>query len=92
MPAANRQHLVLDEAVVEAARAGRFHVWAVSTVDEALEIMTGRAAGAPGAEGVYPPDTVNRRVQDELVALSRRARAAAREGREDRNGRDGPEG
>jgi predicted ATP-dependent protease len=69
-------HLVLDEEVVEAVRAGRFHVWTVSTVDEALALMTGREAGEPTPEGEYPPESVHgralaklRRFGQQLAAL-----------------------
>jgi predicted ATP-dependent protease len=44
VPAANRRHLMLSDEVVEAVRAGRFHVWAVRTIDEGLELLTGRPA------------------------------------------------
>ena len=42
--------------MVEAARAGRFAVWAVATIDEALEVLTGLPAGKRGEDGYYPAD------------------------------------
>lgn len=54
IPAANRRDLVLRQDVVAACGEGRFHVWAVETIGEALEIFTGREAGALGPEGRYP--------------------------------------
>ncbi|MDO9018376.1 MAG: ATP-binding protein [Deltaproteobacteria bacterium] len=76
VPAANRAHLVLDEEVVEAVRAGRFHVWAASTVDEALALLCGREAGVPTAGGDYPDGSVHglaaaqlRRFGAQLTAL-----------------------
>lgn len=41
LPAANRHHLMLRAPVVEAVRAGRFHLWTVQTLDEAAAILTG---------------------------------------------------
>ncbi len=41
LPASNRRHLMLRDDVVEAVRAGQFHVWVAQTVDEALELLTG---------------------------------------------------
>jgi predicted ATP-dependent protease len=41
VPAANVRNLMLDEEVVEAVRDGRFHVWAVRTVDEGIALLTG---------------------------------------------------
>ncbi|HLU39344.1 MAG TPA: Lon-insertion domain-containing protein, partial [Planctomycetota bacterium] len=45
IPRANVPDLMLEPEVVEAARAGKFHVWAVDTVTEALEVLTGEPAG-----------------------------------------------
>jgi lon-related putative ATP-dependent protease len=45
IPASNIQDLMLRVAVVEAVAAGKFHIWAVDTVDEGVEILTGRPAG-----------------------------------------------
>jgi predicted ATP-dependent protease len=45
IPSANLQHLMLKDEVVEAVRTGRFHIWAVDTVDDGIEVLTGiRAA------------------------------------------------
>ncbi len=44
IPAANVQDLMLRVGVVKAVEAGQFHIWAVSNVDEGLEVLTGRAA------------------------------------------------
>jgi lon-related putative ATP-dependent protease len=44
IPAANIQDLMLRVAVVEAVKAGNFHIWAVETVDQGIEILTGQPA------------------------------------------------
>jgi len=41
IPARNRDNLILKEEVVEAVREGKFHIWAVEHVDEAIELATG---------------------------------------------------
>ncbi|UCG26495.1 MAG: hypothetical protein JSW55_11485 [Chloroflexota bacterium] len=41
IPASNVKDLMLRVAVVEAVAAGQFHIWAVETVDEGIEILTG---------------------------------------------------
>ncbi|MCW1874612.1 Lon protease family protein [Erwinia sp. INIA-01] len=41
IPAANVRHLSLQQEVVDAVREGKFHLWAVSSVDEALPLLTG---------------------------------------------------
>jgi predicted ATP-dependent protease len=44
IPAANIQDLMLRVAVVEAVKAGKFHIWAVETVDQGIELLTGKPA------------------------------------------------
>jgi lon-related putative ATP-dependent protease len=58
IPARNTKHLALRREVVEAVEAGQFAVYAVNTVDEAIELLTGVAAGERGLDGEYPPDSV----------------------------------
>jgi len=80
VPAANRKNLMLRLDVVEAAAADRFHVHAVETVDQAIELLTDRPAGERGADGAYPPDSVNGLVEARLIELAERAREYAQEG------------
>jgi len=47
IPRQNVKNLMLKPEVVEAVRAGKFHVWAVSHVDEGIEVLTGVEAGSP---------------------------------------------
>ena len=54
IPKANAGDLMLRPDARRGLRRGRFHVWAVSTVQEALEIFTGVPAGDLGDDGVYP--------------------------------------
>lgn len=41
IPVSNVRHLSLQQEVVDAVREGKFHIWAVSSVEEALIILTG---------------------------------------------------
>jgi lon-related putative ATP-dependent protease len=68
IPASNVRHLMLRKDVVEAVRAGRFHVYAITTVDEGLALLTGREAGERGADGQYPEGSVNAAVEKALAA------------------------
>jgi lon-related putative ATP-dependent protease len=78
IPAANVQHLMLREDVVDAVAKGQFQIHAVSTIDEGITRLTGVVAGVRGADGTYPPNTVNRLVEDKLRAYAERNRAFAR--------------
>ena len=66
IPASNVQHLMLRDDVVGAVADGGFHIYAVSTIEEGIELLTGTAAGTPDEEGEYPEDTVYGRVQAKL--------------------------
>jgi len=77
IPASNVKHLMLRADVVEAAAQGRFHVHAIETVDEAVELLTGVAAGERRADGTWPEGSVNARVAARLAELAEKARAFA---------------
>ncbi len=86
IPAANVDDLMLRADVIAAARAGRFQVYAVTSVDEAVELLTGVAAGEPDASGGFPAQTINGRVAARMRELSvLRQKLGARDaGRNDR--------
>ncbi|MEO5337326.1 MAG: AAA family ATPase [Magnetospirillum sp. WYHS-4] len=79
IPAANVKHLMLKKDVVDAVRADKFHLFAVETVDQGIEILTGLPAGAPDDKGEYPIGSVNRAVAGGLAAFTRKARQLASE-------------
>ncbi|MBI1213689.1 MAG: AAA family ATPase [Alphaproteobacteria bacterium] len=70
IPASNVQHLMLRRDVIEAVSAGRFNIYPVSTIDQGIEILTGIPAGERGADGRFPENSINRRVEDRLIAFS----------------------
>jgi predicted ATP-dependent protease len=80
IPAANVEHLMLRDRVVEAAAQGLFRVYPVRTVDEAVELLTGLPAGAPDAAAAAP-DSINGRVARRLREFARVRAEALRPGR-----------
>jgi predicted ATP-dependent protease len=70
IPASNVANLMLRNDVVEAARNGLFHVFPVANVDQGMALLTGLTAGEANASGIYPPDTINGRVQARLTELA----------------------
>jgi predicted ATP-dependent protease len=75
IPAANVQHLMLRDDVIAACRDGRFAVYPMSTIDEGIALLTGVPAGTRGADGAFPENTVNRRVEDRLRGFAEARRA-----------------
>jgi predicted ATP-dependent protease len=74
IPATNAQHLMLREDILDAVKAGQFHIHAVSSIDEALSLLTGAEIGERDTEGLYPPASVNGIVQSRLEQLAERLR------------------
>jgi predicted ATP-dependent protease len=79
IPASNVRHLMLEPAVVQAVTGGQFNVWAVRTIDEGIEILTG-----------VPAATIHNLVKKRLEQLATtlvQFRSRARTQRTRRNGR-----
>ncbi len=79
IPKSNVKNLMLRSDVIEAVKAGKFTVYAVETVDEGIEILTGIPAGARDEKGEYPIGTVNRKVEARLKQLYKKSAAFASE-------------
>jgi len=60
IPTSNSGELMLRHDVVAACAEGRFHIWAVPHVTDALEVLTGVEAGKPDEDGLYPEGTLLR--------------------------------
>lgn len=83
IPAANVKHLMLNNQVVQVVNDSRFAVYGVNTVDEALELLTGLPAGERNAEGVFPENSLNRRVEERLLEFVKLRQAFAKEADKD---------
>jgi lon-related putative ATP-dependent protease len=79
IPEANVRHLMLRDEVVEAVEQELFHIYPVSTVDEAVTVLTGVPAGERDEDGLFPDGSVNERVQARLRDLAERLKAFGRE-------------
>ena len=83
IPESNVKHLMLREDIVAATTAGRFNIYPVQTIDQAMELLTRTSAGARNRKGVFPAGSVNRRVEDRLREYaSIRRRFAVRSGKD----------
>ena len=70
IPRLNLPNVMLGKEVQQAVRDGVFHVYAISTVAEGIEILTGIPAGVRGVKGTFPPDTVNGMVEKRLREMA----------------------
>ena len=58
IPASNAGDLMLRQDVVDACRAGKFGVYAVARIHEAISLLLGQDAGVRDTSGRYPPESV----------------------------------
>ncbi len=82
MPRANLRNLMLRTDVIEAVRQGNFHIYAVGSVDEGIEVLTGVAAGNRDSEGHYPEDSINGWVETTLSRYAEQQKQLAARGKE----------
>jgi hypothetical protein len=66
------KNLMLREEVIDSVRQGQFHIWAVRTVDEGIEILTRMPAGERRPDGTWEPGTVNALVDERLRNYAQR--------------------
>lgn len=69
IPVSNIHNLMLRPDIVEAVRKGRFNIWAISHVNEAIELLTGIEVGKADKKGVYNPKSLLGKAQLRLKPL-----------------------
>jgi lon-related putative ATP-dependent protease len=70
IPESNVQNLMLKEELIEAVKAGKFNVWSVKTIDEGIEILTGKKAGQKLENGPFEEGTINHLVDKQLRLMA----------------------
>ncbi|MCH7606895.1 MAG: Lon protease family protein, partial [Chloroflexi bacterium] len=74
IPHQNVRNLMLRDDVVAALREGNFHIYAIKTIDEGLEVLMDQGAGERQTDGSYPVGTVNYLVEKRLLELNQSMR------------------
>ena len=70
IPVQNVRNLHLSDEIIDAVRKNKFHVYAVSTIDEGIEILTGVPAGKKDRNGKFPLGTINYLAHEKLKKFS----------------------
>jgi lon-related putative ATP-dependent protease len=70
IPEANVKDLMLKSEVVEAVREGRFHIWSVASIEQGIELLTGKKAGERKKDGTYPKGSIYALVDQRLKELA----------------------
>jgi predicted ATP-dependent protease len=76
LPRANLEHLVLREDVAQAIAEGKFHLYAVHSVAQGIEVLTGVPAGERDGAGRFPASSVFGRVERRVIEIAERLREA----------------
>jgi len=70
IPRQNIVNLTLSSEVMKAIKEEQFHIYAVSTIDEGLEILSGVSAGSLDTKGNFEPGSFNDIVLNELKRMA----------------------
>ena len=75
IPRSNVKNLMLRRDVLEAVESGRFQVQAIEKVDDAIELLTGKPAGARDRGGKFPDGSINALVEARLASFAETSRS-----------------
>ncbi|MGQ9601182.1 MAG: Lon protease family protein [Candidatus Bipolaricaulia bacterium] len=79
IPEKNVANLMLSREVVEAVREGKFHIWAIKTIDEGVELLTGQKAGRRLKNGKFEKGSIYWRVERRLREIAKSLKAEEKE-------------
>ncbi|WP_394179104.1 Lon protease family protein [Marinomonas posidonica] len=71
IPKSNANNLMLNDDILEAVKAGLFHIYAIESADEALHLLTGIEPGVPDEDGDYPEGTLSFKVIQRLEEIAK---------------------
>ncbi len=89
IPDTNVKNLALRKRVVQAVRDKKFNIIPFSTINEGIGILTGIAAGARGADGAFPENSINGKVEARLKSFAQRLKAFGAQKSDENNGSGG---
>jgi predicted ATP-dependent protease len=78
IPRSNQRNLMLNEELLAAVKEGKFHIWVMNRLEDAIPLLTGLPAGERQPDGSYPVDTLNKIVLDRLVEFNQVVLAATK--------------
>ena len=71
IPFSNIKELVLNDEVIDAVKAGVFHIYPIKHIDEGIELLMDCPAGEKDEQGNFPPDSVHGRVYAKLETFAK---------------------
>ncbi len=88
VPRSNMKNLMLNEKVIQAVKNGKFHIYPVTTVEEGIEILTGKKAGKRQKNGKFPKGTVFWAVEDRLEKMAEQLKNQDRSNNKEKKEKD----
>jgi lon-related putative ATP-dependent protease len=79
IPQSNVKHLMLREDVREAVKQNRFAIYSVQSIDQVMELLTGKQAGIKDKSNNYPEGSINFLVQKRIEKLNKLRKSFAAE-------------
>jgi len=83
IPEKNVRNLMLKQEVIDSVKAGQFHIWPISTVEQGIEILTGTEAGELQPDGTYPEGTLFNKVDERFLEIAEIVKKFAKEEEEE---------
>ena len=71
IPKQNVRNLHLNDEIIDSVKKSKFHIYAISSIDEGIEILTGVPAGKKDRNGNFPLGTVNYLVHEKLKKFAK---------------------
>lgn len=71
IPDVNRKNLMLREDIVEAVKAKKFTIYGITTIDEAVTLLTGKPTGVRNKDGLYAKNSVYARIENRLKLFNK---------------------
>ncbi len=88
IPAANQVHLMLHADIRDAVKAGKFHIYTASHIEQVMALLSGLAPGKINKKGFYTAGSFNRKVCDRIEEFQQLRQHYGKQGDDDREDRD----
>ena len=74
IPIQNVRNLHLPDEIIESVKNGDFHIYAINTIDEGIELLTGVPAGKKNKDGTFPAGSINYLVYEKLKSYAEKSK------------------
>lgn len=87
IPESNIKNLMLHEEIIEAVKKKKFHIYAITTIDEGIPLLIGKPAGIRLPNGSYQKNTVNWMVEQRIIEFAKKFKTFGAEKKQTKRGK-----